>query len=459
MTFTESQNYRIGKFPPSFGQINQSLKNPMAFWTPDMRSYDLAFSEFLGHKAAIAFSPELVGIILQDKKDHFKRSHIANRMLAPALGEGLLTIDGEKWKSHRKIVARAFRYEALLELLPRIQDASDKMVYRLSQKDGDDFDIAPEITRTTFDIIQELLFDADMLQDEHEYIFSKISSYLETLGRLDFFDVLPVVHHIARLRYFRGYMAARQFRKQVRQTLEKMNEQPDAIRQTSLASLLIEAKNLPEAIGFEDSHVVDNILTFLGAGHETTAVSLSWTIHLLKDRPQLWSELQSEARAVPDAQRGTMGGIEALPLHLRVIKEALRMFPPVPQIGRTVIRPTTIGGEPFKPGDHITVAIGAIHMDPNLWTEPNVFNPDRFLPEQEKDMHRFQYLPFGGGRHICIGMNLSLWEAQIILAAITGAFDIAPPLVPKPTKPTVNVTMRPDVGVHVRLKPIAPAPG
>ena len=420
-----------------------------------MRAYDIAVFEIFGRKSVAVFDPDLVGEVLLDKNQRFERSEIGNRMLVPALGEGLLTISGQKWRAHRKVVARAFQHDALQTLVPGMHCAADALVNRLTQAGCADVEVVPEMMHTTFDVMRTMLFGQTALDYDQERVLHDVTSYLGSMGHLDVLDLIPLVSVLARMRRMRGYMSARRVRELAVDAVSAIRDQDDADREPTLAAMLIDAQEHGGVEEFFDEHVIDNIVTFVGAGHETTAVALSWALCVLSDHPALWAELQAEARAVPQETRGTSACFNYLNLHERVIKETMRLYPPVPQIARSVAKPVRLAGLTLNRGDHVSIAIEPIHHSDKLWHNPSCFNPDRFTDEETAAHHRYQYLPFGGGQHICIGTRLALWEAQVILSTLTERFDLAMPDHPVAIEKLVKVTMRPRNGVRLKFLPRA----
>ena len=440
------------EIPTSFNNINTALRRPFDFWTEEMRRHDVAVLNLGANKSVTVFSPDLIQDILLDKSGCFKRSEVANRLLVPALGEGLLTIDGEKWRSHRKIITQAFRHDALCGLLPTICQSADVLVQRLTDTNAKDTEIVQEMTRTTFDIIQGMLFGKVSIPYDQDAVLRDVSRYLKAVGNISVLDFVPIVSFFARLRHYTAFMAANRFRNLAQEAIQIIREQPPEEREVTLSGLLIDAQETNKVPGFTNEHVIDNVITFVGAGHETTSIALSWALSLLLENPNVWSELVEEERAIPDSVRDTHRMFDYLSLHERVIQEAMRLFPPVPQIARNVRKQTTLGPLSLRPGDHVTIGIEPIHKSEKLWESPEYFNPDRFLPENREKHHRFQYMPFGGGQHICIGMKLALWEALIILSRLTRNFEIIQASQTVPIQRTVNVTMRPEHGFYMKFK-------
>ena len=205
-----------------------------------------------------------------------------------------------------------------------------------------------------------------------------------------------------------------------------------------------------------DAQLIDNLLTFFSAGHETTAKALTWTLYLLARAPE-W-----EARLVEEIARVTAGEpvraehIDKLVLTAQVIKESMRLYPPAPVISRITSEATELGGEPVAAGVQTVIPIYAIHRHKKLWDDPDLFDPTRFSPEREAAIPRYQYMPFGAGPRICIGMAFAMIEAVAILATLIRScrFEIIDGYEPTPVS---RVTVRPSHGMPLRVWPRQPA--
>ena len=196
------------------------------------------------------------------------------------------------------------------------------------------------------------------------------------------------------------------------------------------------------------SELRDNLLTFIVAGHETTALTLSWALYLCAFDPAVQARAAAEARAA--GPRITAAELPRLPYVQQVVQESLRLYPPAAFISRTARRADSLGGRRIEPGDTVMLPIYALHRHHLLWENPDAFDPERFAPGVERD--RFSFLPFGGGPRICIGASFALQEAAIILATLLARFDFA--LVPgRVPVPRMILTLRPEGGVWLRATP------
>jgi cytochrome P450 len=200
-----------------------------------------------------------------------------------------------------------------------------------------------------------------------------------------------------------------------------------------------------------DRDVVDNLLTFLVAGHETTALALTWTFYLLSLHPEIEERVVQEIEAVTQGSALREEHVEALSYTRQVILEAMRLYPPAPVVVRTATRDVSLGAEVIRAGSPTYIPIYAIQRHRLLWDEPDTFDPDRFAPDAVKARHRYAYLPFGAGPRICIGMSFALSEAVMILATLLRSvrLSLRPSFVPELKQ---RVTLRPAAGMPMRIQ-------
>jgi cytochrome P450 len=213
---------------------------------------------------------------------------------------------------------------------------------------------------------------------------------------------------------------------------------------------LMAARDPESGQAMDDERLIDNLLTFYLAGHETTARALSWTLYLLSRSPE-WSEaLADEVARVAGGAPVAAAHIERLVLTQQVLKESMRLFPPVPMMSRQVVADTTLDGHAIRAGSSVVIPIYAIQRHAARWDDPHAFDPARFAPEKEAGIGRYQYLPFGAGPRICIGMAFALLEATAILATLLQQvrFESVPGAEPYPV---ARVTLLPRGGMPLRV--------
>jgi len=209
---------------------------------------------------------------------------------------------------------------------------------------------------------------------------------------------------------------------------------------------LLAAKHPDTGAPMPDALVVSNLLTLLEAGHETTAKALTWTLYLLARAPDWQARVYEEVRKIAGDGPIDAACIERLVITQRVIKEAMRLYPPAPVVARQSVTALNIGGWPVPAGSQIIIPIFAIHRHRKLWDDPGRFDPDRFLPAAEAGRPRMQYMPFGGGPRVCIGAAFAMTEATALLATFVRAarFDWDGRHLPEPVS---RVTLRPTGGM------------
>jgi len=199
-----------------------------------------------------------------------------------------------------------------------------------------------------------------------------------------------------------------------------------------------------------DDEIVANLLTFITAGHETTAVALTWTVWLLAKDQATQQRVFEEVRAVAGNQMIDATCVEGLSFCRQVIQEAMRLFPPAPGIGRIAKKAMEIGGMQIPARTRIHIPVFALHRNVGLWDNPNAFDPDRFAADQVKTRSRYAFLPFGGGPRVCIGAGFAMIEAAIILATLVRAFHFQPVAGHRP-KPVAKITLRPSGGMPLLI--------
>jgi cytochrome P450 len=223
-----------------------------------------------------------------------------------------------------------------------------------------------------------------------------------------------------------------------------------------LIQALVDARDEETGEGISDTEIVDNLLTFIAAGHETTALALTWTFYLLSIYPQTEAKVLAEIERASGPRGLEPEAVAGLTYTKQVIQEALRLYPPAPSLLREPVANGEIGGVKVHPKTSIFIPIYAIHRHRALWDNPDRFDPDRFEPQAAKARHRLAYLPFGGGPRVCIGMGFSLLEAAAILAKILPRFQFVS--TGEPPIPVAQITLRPRGGMQMILHKRAAAP-
>jgi cytochrome P450 len=218
-----------------------------------------------------------------------------------------------------------------------------------------------------------------------------------------------------------------------------------------LLNLLLAARDAETDRSMNKAELVANLLTFITAGHETTAVALTWTLWLLAKDEAVQRRVYDEAMAVIGQGAVGVDHINALSFTRQVILEAMRLFPPVPLLSRIPKAAMQLGGLSITPPAWVGIPIFALHRNALLWNNPHAFDPERFAPEQANGRSRYAHLPFGAGPRVCIGANFAMIEAVVILATLVRAFRFQPVPGHKP-RPVARLTLRPAGGMPLLMR-------
>jgi cytochrome P450 len=282
--------------------------------------------------------------------------------------------------------------------------------------------------------------------------------YFDTIGQIDPFDLLNLPDIIPRFTRWKARPALRFFESAVDDIIarrrQRLADEPASV-QHDILTLLLEAQDSETGRGLSEAEVKSNIITFIAAGHETTANALAWSLFLLSQSPE-WSErVAEEARRELGAGHSAEALADRLIETRAVIDEAVRLYPPLAAISRAAIGADELGGEPIAPGTTIVIAPYVLHRHRLLWDDPDAFDPTRFLPGAREAIDRFAYLPFGAGPRICIGATFALQEATLVLATLMQRFElqVAPGFAVWPLQ---RVTLRPRGGLPMRITARSP---
>jgi cytochrome P450 len=414
----------------------------------DAELFDLPFrrSRMLGKDYLAVCDPELMQAILLDHADAFGRSEIQQRAFRPAVGEGLLLVEGAEWRFQRRAASPAFRHEALRRMTPAFVKAAEASAARLLTASGA-VDVEPEMRRATLEVVMDTLlasYDGAAPEVLAHTLFGEV---VVRPTVLDMMGAPPWVPAPGRGLYLRRLRA---LRNQAREAVKRRRETD--LQSGDLLGAMMAAGDPESGRGLSDRQLVDNIVTFIGAGHETTAVTLTWALYLIANAPDVQERLLAEAREVLGDGPVTAEGLDGLRFHEQVLNETLRLFTPGPLLPRTATRDVDLGPVQVKAGTEVFCNLYVLHRTPRLWEQPAAFDPDRFSPERSTGRHRFAFIPFGAGPRVCIGARFAMMEAKTFLATFVRTFVITPASAAQPL-PRFRLTTGPDGGMLLRIRP------
>ena len=389
--------------------------------------------------------PDVIGEILVEKPDAFLRDPATRRSFKPVVGENSIFVaEGADWRWQRRAVASIFRHDTILSFVPRFAAVAERQVERWREADtSTPVDAAAAMTRTTFEIIVETMLGGSATLDAERY-GQALTENFETIPWHLIYTMFSVPEWVP-FPNRRRAMAARDFlHHDMHRLVRARRAKPSA--QADLLDLLLAARDPDSGRVMSDAEVVNNLLTFIAAGHETTAVALTWTLWLLAKDQESQQRVFEEVAALAGHDRIAAVHVHGLTYTRQVIAEAMRLFPPAPGIGRVPGAPMILAGMQIDTRTRIHIPIFALHRNVRLWDDPNAFDPGRFAADRVKTRSRYAYLPFGGGPRVCIGASFATIEAAAILAVLVRAFRFRPLKAHKP-RPVARVTLRPAGGM------------
>jgi cytochrome P450 len=436
--------------PPSTLEMMRIVyRNPLELWGEPSYNEPYISVTGVGGPLVIANDPALIKHVLVDNAKNYRMAQVRQLILRPILRDGLLTAEGDVWKRSRKAMAPVFTPRHIFgfaqPMLSRAQAFAEKY------EAGGEHEMAHDMTLLTYDILAETLFSGEIAGEPGAFA-EQIDRLFETMGRVDPLDLLRAPEWLPRLTRIRGRKALAFFRQIVRNTIEmraaRIAKDPGNAPQDFL-TLLLKAEG-PD--GLSRAEIEDNIITFIGAGHETTARALGWTLYCLAEAPWERDRIEVEIDAVLAREPDPVKWLDAMPFTRAAFEEAMRLYPPAPTISREPIEPETWRDLKIVKGANVQIMPWTIHRHRKLWDKPDAFMPERFHPGNREKIDRYQYLPFGAGPRVCIGMAFAMQEAVIALAVLLSRFRFDTVAATKPW-PVQKLTTQPEGGLPMRVTP------
>lgn len=423
---------------------SSSTVNPLAFLAslatdPQGRAhYDTAFG-------VVHFfnTPESILQILDDQ------DLVRTDLVKSVLGEGLLSSDGKTWRMRRKIMQPEFsrlRGEAFAELTVRSTELALAR-WRNTFNPEEPVNLAPEMTRLTLEIIVQALFTVD-LGTRAPNLVDAITVLMEGLGeRANLTFNIPMMITPEGKRAFESALAqVDAFCQEVIEERRQRLAHGDAPPTDLLGDLL---KSTDPSLS--DRDLRDEVVTMLISGHETTALILSWSWMLLAQTPEVEAELHAEVDALLDGRGALLADVPRMVVTTRILQEAMRLYPPVWYIARRALVDTRIAGIEIPKNDTVLICPYLIHRAQAWWPDAEQFNPSRFNPDRFPAPVRGSYIPFGAGRHTCLGQHIALLEGVLVLATLARSIRVRPVYSTLPDMET-TITLRPLGGLPATLE-------
>lgn len=426
----------------SIGNLLHIMLAPDHFWRRAASLGDMVRLRVPPDSAVLLNHPDLIEEVLVRKNRSFRKDRMT-RDLSQVFGNGLLVSEGEFWRRQRRMAQPAFHRERIARYAEQMVAAATHMVG--AWREGQVLDLHAAMMDLAREVVSTTLFSSQVgraaaeVGDALEVLSARYSDLRYALAPA--FARLPLAAN-------RRFDAARA-------SLFGLVDGIIAERRRSgedrgdLLSMLLAARD-EDGAAMSDTQLRDEVLILYLAGHETTALVMSWTFVLLSQHPAVWTRLAAEVDAVLAGRPATVADLPALRYTESVVLESMRLYPPAWSIGREAIEDVEVGGVPLPTGTQIWIMQYVSHRDPRFFPRPLAFEPGRWADDLQRKLPRCAYFPFGGGPRLCIGNNFAMMEAVLLLATITQNWRplVAARDVPRPQ---FSITLRPRGGVRATL--------
>lgn len=404
--------------------------------------------------AYLVNQPDLVRTALIDRPDDFPKAEVIRTTLYDLLGDSVFVTNGALWKRQRRMIDPAFEGGRLREAFPAMRDAADRFAARLAPlADGRPVEMEFETSHAAADVIFETLFSEPITTEAAQAVFHAFRRYQKSAPVLSLLDLVGAPAWIPRP----GRAAARAEGRAIRRLLKayvdrRADEIAAGAAPDDLATKIMTTTDPVTGDRFDAAEMLDQVAIFFLAGHETSASALAWTLYLLANDPDAQARCQSEIDAALGAGALTFGDIRRLPFTRDVFREALRLYPPVPMMVRETLRPERFRKRDIKRLSMFILSPWHLHRHERLWRDPDLFDPDRWTREAEKEAQRDAYMPFSAGPRVCTGAGFAMMEGVVLLAAALRRYRFAP-VEGRVPAPVTQLTVRSETGIWLSATP------
>ena len=433
---------------PVVGNIFEFRRDILGTMIAGWREFGDVVQFNVGGAAYLIVHPDHLQYVLRERSDNFPKAPFQDQRWRKIVGEGIVTSKGDFWARQRRLADPAFHQDRIAEFGTIMTDATDEMLAEWDSADkSEPLDIRDEMMRLTLTILARAMFSADVWRDART-IGDAVGIMLthannRLFSPIDPPEKLPLPSH-------RRYLSARDKFDAV--IYRMIDERRAGEPKNDLLTMFIEARDAETGEQMDNVQVRDEVRTMFVAGHETTAVALTWTFYLLSQNPDVLERLVQEIDEVVGDRIPTVDDLPQLTYEWRVIQESLRLYPAIWVFLRAAIEDDEVGGYRIKKGKNLFISTYITHRHPEFWDDPERFDPDRFEPHRTADWHRFKYVPFGGGPRKCIGNTFAIVEMQLCLARILQRYRLnAVPGFPVDFEP--GLSLRQKHGMQMMLEP------
>jgi unspecific monooxygenase len=431
-----------------FGFLRAVRTNALTMWTEAAYQQDVVTRHFLGRTNLLLNNPDAIHRVLVDNPGNYRRSPASIRILRPITGRGLLLSAGDDWRLQRRTIAPALAPRTLPILARHIVACAQDAIPVLAANHGEPMDLLAAMQNLALDIAGRSMFSLETRQ-YGAAMRRAMTEYGIRYARPHLFDMLlppsiPTLRDLGRRRFQRRWMRLMQ------QMMQERLAAPPSDTPRDLFDLLRAARDPETGAGFSPEQLRDQMATMILAGHETTAVTLFWSLLLLAGAQDEQVKLADEASHFDITPDNAMDVLPQLVRTRAVVNEALRLYPPAFTIVREAIAADRAGEIDIPRNALLMIAPWVLGRHQRYWRDPNAFDPSRFLPDAPPPP-RFAFMPFGAGPRVCVGAQFALTEATLVLAMLMRAFRVSRDDA-TPVLPVAVVTTQPDHPPAFRLE-------
>jgi len=400
---------------PIVGGTPFYMRDPLGYLEGAARLGDVVRLRFFGKTAWLLNDPTLIDQVLV-KSSALLQKDVFIRSLKKLLGEGLLTSEGDFWKRQRRLIQPAFHRDRIASYASLMTEHTVKSI--AGWHDGQSLDVHLALMELTAEIVTACLFGTSA--GDIGEVSKCIDTVMERFSN-PLFLVMPKFEDIPLPVNRRFKEVTPRLDKIVRGFIEQRRAAGTSKDSHDLLAMLLEARD-DDGSSMSDQQIRDEVLILFLAGHETTALTLSWTLHELAVNPGVERRLHDELSRVLGGRPPTFDDLPKLEYTARVVSESLRLHPPAWSLGREAKSAIEVGGYRFEEGSWIWMLPWTLQRDPRWFSDPLAFRPERWEDGFAKKLPKFAYMPFGGGQRVCIGNQFALMEATLVLATIAQRF-------------------------------------
>jgi len=437
----------------SFLDSRAMARNPVQVLTNYTELHGDTFRFYFGgvKEAIVTTNPVVIQHVLKTNSENYYKSEIQKKRMGHFLGKGLLTTEGEPWRTQRRLIQTGFERKQLEVLSSIMQDSlADSLQDFDRQARIGPVDIYPLMMKITFAMVGRSLFGARLKEEDINLVSLAISTVQEFMVRQTIQPYLNPWFAVSGELRRHWEMRSRAFGVLDEYLQRRRKEAPGH----DLLQILMDAR-YSDGEGMPDELILSESMQLLVAGHETSSNALSWVLYLLSSRPDCVDEIRQEFDAVLGEKPLSFSDVPKFEFTTRVILEALRLYPPFWMVDRMALADDRAGDVVIPRGSTVVVFIYGVHHSPQCWENPETFDPERFTKANEKLHTPFSHLPFGAGPRGCIGGNYAMLQILMILSVLLRKYDFR--LVPGQTiAARPMVILRPEHGIRMTFTEAIP---